>query len=335
MRALVTGANGFIGSHLCESLLAQGHMVRGLVRRTSDIRWIKGLTESGEARSQRPEAKGQSLELVYGDVRDGESLRQAAAGVDCVFHLGAAVRARDRRDFEQVNCAGTRLVAEACIAAGVKRFVFFSSAAAAGPAESPERPRHEDDEPAPISAYGRGKLGAELVLQELRDRLHSVILRLLVVYGPRDRDMAIMLRWVKRGLMPVFGGVYSAVYVSDAVQSAVLAAERPVASGSVYFISDGHIYDYADMARVAEKALGRKVLRLKIPIWLLHAAGWLSESLTREGSIFNRDKAREFAQPCWLCNIGRARAELGYEPRYDLDRGMTETIRWYEQMGWI
>jgi len=319
MKALVTGANGFIGSHLCEALVNEGHEVRGLVRRTSDLVWIKDL----------------GLGLAYGDLRDAESLRQAAVGMDWVFHLGATVRAKDAADFEHVNCEGTKLVAGACIDAGVSRLVFFSSVAAGGPTETPDRPRHEGDEPAPVSLYGKGKLGAEKALQELQGRLHSVILRFPAVHGPRDRDAVMMLRWVKRGLMPVFGGTFSTVFVKDAVQAAVLAAERPVVSGSVYFISDGHSYSYADLAMIAGKLLGRRPMRIRIPRWLLHTAGWFGESLTRGGSILNRDKAKELSQECWVCSTDKARAELGYAPEYTLETGMAETIRWYQEMRWL
>ena len=319
MKALVTGANGFIGSHLCERLKAQGHTVRGMVRRTSDLTWIQNL----------------GLELVYGDVRDAESLRAAVADMDTVFHVGATVRARDPLDFERVNCEGTRLITEACVTAGVKRFVLFSSAAAAGPASGPDQPKTESHEPQPVSLYGKGKLGAERALQQMKDRLHSVILRFPAVYGPRDRDTVMLLRWVKRGLLPVFGGTFSTVYVADAARAASLAAERDVESGSVYYVADGNCYTYGDMAGIAERTLGRRPLRLRLPRWLLGAAGWFSEKVSREGAIFNRDKARELAQHCWVCSIDKARAELGFVPEYDLERGMRETIRWYQEMKWL
>src|SRR5512138_3521594 len=116
MKALVTGANGFIGSHLCEELLARGYEVRGFVRRTGDLTWVRDL----------------GLEIAYGDLRDPGSLVAAAKGIDVAFHVAAKVRTPDTTEYELVNSEGTRLMAEACVARGVRRFVLFSSASAAG-----------------------------------------------------------------------------------------------------------------------------------------------------------------------------------------------------------
>jgi nucleoside-diphosphate-sugar epimerase len=319
MKALVTGANGFIGSHLCELLVGSGYDVRAFVRRTSDLTWLAGL----------------DLEFVYGDLRDPGSLAAAAAGAEVVFHAGATVRAKDIGDYERVNREGTRLVAEACVVRNVKRLVLFSSASAAGPAPSVESPCVEDQEPRPVTHYGRGKLGAEQVVVALKDRLQSVILRFPAVYGPRDRDILMLLRCVQRGLMPVLGDAFSAVHVRDAARSALLAAEKDVASGSVYYVADGSSYRFADMATLFEKLMGRKPLLIKLPAWLVRTAGWFSESLSREGSVFNADKARELTQQCWVCAPDKARAELGFEAEYDLERGMRETIAWYRENGWL
>lgn len=319
MRALVTGANGFIGSHMCELLKARGHAVRGLVRRTSDLTWIQDL----------------GIELAYGDIREQESLASAVAGVDWVFHTAAAVRPKDARDYERVNCDGTQALAGESEKAGVKRFVLFSSVAAGGPAESPEAPRRESDAPLPMSRYGRGKLRAELAVIEMKDKLHSVVLRFPAVYGPRDRDSLLLLRSLKRGFAPVFGRTFSAVHVADAVKAALLAVEADVASGSVYYVSDGRCYCQDEMLEIAERQLGRRALRIRIPAWALRFAGRVSEWLSCEGSIFNRDKARELVQECWVCGADKARAELGFEPQYGLEAGLAETVEWYKERKWL
>jgi nucleoside-diphosphate-sugar epimerase len=319
MKALVTGANGFIGSHLCEELLARGYDVRALVRKTSDLVWIKDL----------------GLEFVYGDLRDPGSLAAAAVGVDVAFHAGAKVRATDTTDYERVNREGTRLIAEACAARGVRRFILISSASAGGSATSPDNPSTEDQEARPVTLYGKGKLGAEQVLTALKDRLHSVILRFPAVYGPRDRDMVMLLRWAKRGVLPVFGKAFSAVYVKDAARAAVLAAEKDVPSASVYYVSDGNCYYYKGVRDLFEELFGSRPLAVTLPSWLVRAAGWLSESLSADGSVFNADKARELTQQCWVCRPDKAGRELGFVPAYDLKSGMTETVKWYQEQSWL
>ncbi|OYD17415.1 hypothetical protein CH330_00150 [candidate division WOR-3 bacterium JGI_Cruoil_03_51_56] len=318
MRALVTGANGFIGSHLCELLKEKGEYVRGMVRRTSDLTWINGL----------------DIELAYGDLRDRDSLERAVVGMDWVFHTAATVRPRDPADYERVNYEGTKVFANMCADAGVGRFVFFSSAAAAGPALGADRPKTETDKVCPVSQYGKGKLKAEQAILEIKDRLHSVILRLSAVYGPRDRDNLILLRNLKHGIRTVFGGTFSVVYVKDAVRAALLAAERDVVSGSVFFVADGCFYTYDDIARVAEELLDRRTVRVRIPNWVLKTAGCVSERFSR-GSIFNRDKAKELSQGCWVCSSNKAKKELGFEPEYRLERGLEETVRWYQERKWL
>ncbi|MEO0077954.1 MAG: NAD(P)-dependent oxidoreductase [candidate division WOR-3 bacterium] len=319
MKALVTGANGFIGSHLCEYLIELGHSVRGMVRRTSNLRWLAQVLSR--------------MDLVYGDLRDSDSLRRAVDGIEVVFHLGANVR--DTRDFEEVNCNGTRLLAQACVDAQVRRFVLFSSAAAGGPALSPEEPRCEAHPPEPVSRYGRGKLAAENAVLALSHQLCSVILRLPAVYGPRDQDLITLLRWARRGFVPVFGGTFSTIYVGDAVRAAVLAAERNVPSGAVYYVTDGQCYTFNDMAGVLASVFGRRPILVRLPRWFVHAAAWLSEKTARNGSIFNPDKARELTQQCWVASSDKARTELGFVPEYDLKTGMCKTIQWYEEMNWL
>ncbi|HDQ99613.1 MAG TPA: NAD-dependent epimerase/dehydratase family protein [candidate division WOR-3 bacterium] len=319
MKALVTGANGFIGSHLCECLLEQGHEVAGLVRTTSDLRWLKGL----------------KVELRQGSLEDRASLAAAARGADWVFHTAASLRPKRREDYVRVNAEGTRMLAEVCAEAGTGRFVLFSSLAAAGPAESRDRPVTESGEPRPVSDYGRGKLAAERVLGAMKDRPASAILRFPAVYGPRDRDGLALFTAVRRGLRLVLGRFLSLVYVKDAVRAAVLAAERGSGSGRVYFVSDGECHDFDALARTAARLMGRRTVRVRPPRWALRPAAAAAQWLSREGSILNRDKARELAHDCWVCDPARARAELGFVPGYSLEQGLSETVRWYEENGWL
>lgn len=319
MRVLVTGANGFVGSHLCERLLERGFAVRAMVRRSSNLQWIKDLR----------------LEFAYADLCEPATLGAAVQGCEQVFHLGAAIRARDRHEFGRVNVAGTRSLVEVCLKAGVSRFVMFSSMAAAGPASSPEQPVLETQECRPVSEYGAAKLKAEQAVLDERERLHSVVLRFPAIYGPRDRDSLFLWRWVMRGVMPLLGGTFSAIYVADAVRVALLAVERSVESGSIYHVSDGYSHTWEELAGIAERLSGRRLTKVRLPRWFLLFAASLSEWMSPDSSIFNSDKARELIQECWTCSIERARAELGFEPEFDLARGLAATFEWYRQVGWL
>lgn len=319
MRALVTGANGFLGSHLCECLLEQGHAVRGLVRETSDLRWLEGLP----------------VELCRGRLEDRAALAEAVRDMDWVFHTAASLRPRRREDYFRVNTEGTKLLAGLCAEAGVGRFIFFSSLAAGGPAVSADRPRAEPDRPEPVSDYGRGKLLAEQVLLEMKDRLASVILRLPAVYGPRDRDGLTLFAGLKRGLRLSFGRCVSLIYVKDAVRAAVLAAERAPTAGAMYYLSDRECHRVEELTRKAARIMDRRTVRVRLPGWTLRAAAGVGEWLNREGSIINRDKARELTRDYWVCDSELARTELGFVPEYPLEIGLKETIRWYEEHQWL
>lgn len=319
MRVLVTGANGFVGSHLCERLAQLGFSVRAMVRRSSNLQWIRELR----------------LELAYADLCDPATLWVAVQGCELVFHLGAAVRTRDHCEFERVNAAGTGSLVQACIKAGVRRFVLFSSMAAAGPALTPRELVRETQECRPVSDYGAAKLKAEQAVLDERGRLNSVVIRFPAIYGPRDRDGLLLWRWVMRGVMPLSGGTFSAIFVADAVKAALLAAERDVESGSIYHVSDGRSHTWEELAGIAEQLSGRRLIKVRVPSWFLLAVAGLSELFGSGDSIFNSDKARELMQTCWACSIDRARAELGFEPEFDLVAGLAVTLDWYRRAGWL
>lgn len=318
MKALVTGANGFIGSHLCAALVSKGDEVRGLVRKTSNLEWLAGL----------------NLELVYGSIEDEDSLVRAVDGVDVVFHTAAVVRAKDKNDFLRINSEGSARLARASASAGVKRFVLFSSAAAVGPVR-PGESLSTKEVPTPVSIYGRAKLEAERATLEYQEAMRLVILRFPAVYGPRDRDGLLMWRMFSRGVVPILGGTFSLVYVADAVRAAVLAAECDCPSGSAFFVSDGNCYSYHQLARVWKEVTKKKVVCFRVPRFLTFFAAGLNQWLNREGAIFNLDKVRELCQACWVCTDNRTERWLGFKPEFDLRKGAEKTLRWYKEKGWL
>ena len=224
MKALVTGATGFIGSHLVEALLDKNVEVRCLVRPNSNRRWLED----------------REVEYCVGDCRDYDSLPAAVSGVDCVFHLAGVVRARKYQDYFLSNSTGTRNLLQACLQKnpGLDRFVLVSSQAAAGP--SPDgQPLKESDAARPISAYGWSKLMAEKEVLEKKNDLPVVVVRPSPVYGPRDRDFHSLFKMIKLGLRPVIGREERYIhltYVQDVVEGAWLAsrsgAAAPHTSGS-------------------------------------------------------------------------------------------------------
>ncbi|MCP4231491.1 MAG: NAD-dependent epimerase/dehydratase family protein [bacterium] len=326
MIALVTGGNGFVGSHLVERLLGEGYTVRCVLREGSDHRWLEGL----------------GIERVYGSYSNPDTTREAAVGVDVTFHLAAATKASSMEDFRRINVEGTRNLVEAVseVASG-SRFVFASSLAAAGPS-APNTPRNEEAAQAPVSDYGRSKLEAEKVFTEGDPDLSWMIVRPSAVYGPREKDILSFIRVVCRGLLPQvgFGRKYlNAVYVSDLVDIIIRAAEQKLISKEIYFAAHPEIMDYRDFGAAIAGALGkRKYFRLVVPVPLLYAAALLSElrgSIAGKVPALNRQKAREMAQSHWTCDTSKAKRHLDFEAEVDIGCGMEMTVEWYIKNGWL
>lgn len=317
-KVLVTGANGFVGSHLSEGLLKEGYRVRALVRSTSNLRWLAG----------------RAVELVYGEVTDFDSLLPAVDGVDFVFHLASTTRVREQAACDRVNCGGTRNLLHACGQNNhkLKRFVFFSSLAATGTGRD-SKPVDDTTEPRPVSLYGLSKLRGERLVLDLKKTFPVVIIRPPAIYGPRDSDTLEIFRWIKQGIRPLFGGkdgLVSVCYVDDLVRASVAAIEKPVISGSTYCISDGEIYNYNRVYKMAGAMLGVRTIPVPVTADIVS----LYTRFNRETPL-TRDKARELLSGNWICDISKARQELGYTPSVLLTQGLRRTISWYQEVGWL
>ena len=325
-RALVTGASGFVGSHLVGLLVERGWKVRCLVRGTSSLRWVPR----------------DSVELVEGDVGDSTprgvtALRDAAAGVTNVFHLAAVTSTPRDSVYRRVNVDGTeRLMDAVRDSAPDSHVVFCSSLSAAGPARG-GHPVREGDPASPVSAYGRSKLAAERVM-ESSDLRHAVI-RPPVVYGPREVDVLAGFRAAARGIAVRSGPRgqrLSFVHVADLVDGMVLAAERQ-ATG-VYYMSDGAIHRWEEVIAGIGEAVGRAPRIVEVPAVVLGTVAWANRAvanLTGRKPLLTPDRARELRAQDWSCDDGLARNELGYRSRVELVAGLRETALWYREQGWL
>jgi nucleoside-diphosphate-sugar epimerase len=325
MRVLVTGGNGFLGSHVAEKLAADGHDLRLLLRRTSSTAFIDGL----------------DYERAEGDMRSPEALRRAVQGVDAVVHCAGLTAARSPAEFEAVNAEGTRVLAEAAAGEGVERFVYISSLAAQGP--SPDGRFHDPMEvrPRPQNPYGRSKLAGEEHVLRLLDRMTVSALRCPVIYGPRDRALLPFYRFVKLRFIPVYGdgqNQISWVYVKDAAAAIACCLEAPAPTGRIYTISDGGRHTWAKLAAMLGDALGKRPLQLRVPgtlFGLAGLAGSAAGAILRKPLPLHRHRVSEFSQQFWVCGHERITAELGWEPAYPPDAGIRETLAWYREHGWV
>lgn len=322
-QALVTGGSGFIGSHLLDKLRRADWSVRCLIRETSSRRRLPR----------------EGVELAIGDLDDRDSLKEHLKGITTVFHLAGRIRARSREGFFRTNREGTVNLLEASRQAGsVKRFIYVSSLSAAGP--SPDgHPLREEETARPVSFYGESKLAAEEETRRFQRNFSITILRPAAVYGPGDRETLQVVKMAERGLMFQPGGpgfTFSSLHVADLVDGIVLAAGRPDETPAAYFLADGNLYVWEETFTLLKSLLGKGSRSLKIP-W---AAGRNALRLAagicpRSTAAFYLDKIREMNHKYWVCDISRARAELGFSPRHDIETGLRETIRWYREAGWL
>ena len=321
MKTLVTGATGFIGSHLVEELLKRGYSVTCLVRRTSNLQWIDGL----------------NVRLIYGDCAIKESLLNAAADFDYIFHLAGLTKAANEKDFFSANALGTENLINAVIEKNpaVKRFVYLSSLAAAGPSCN-GAPSKETGEPKPVSAYGRSKLEGERIVMKHKSAIPVTVIRPPAVYGPRDKDFYIFFKLLKKGISLSWGECYySLLYVDDLVRGAILSAESKTAEGEIFYLSDGRIYSNEEITEAIALTLESKPVRLKIPKSLMPVIAGIGQKLGNQGNIINKDKIREFHHSYWTCDSTKSRNELGFIPNVGIKEGIKWTADWYRIHQWL
>jgi dihydroflavonol-4-reductase len=326
MRVFISGATGFIGSFLAEELLKKGYQVRGLVRKTSNLHWIKDL----------------DIEYHYGSLLDRESLQKGLAGCQYVFHLAGVTKARSEQEYFQGNFEGTRQLLDAALSlkGTIKRFVYVGSQAAAGPSPT-LTPIDENHPPRPLTYYGKSKLAGEEYVQKHAADLPVTIIRPSVVYGPRDTDVLEFFRTVSKGIIPRLGKqekYVSMIHVRDLNRGIIMAAENPTAVGQTYFISNQHPYSWKEVAQTTLNLLHKKGFHIAVPILFMKIVAGVSESiaaLSRKPALVNRQKVIEMQQDFWTCSAEKARQQLGFVNEINLEQGIAETLNWYKEHKWM
>jgi nucleoside-diphosphate-sugar epimerase len=328
LKVLVTGASGFLGSHVAEQLSQAGHEVVALVRRSSNRKFLETLP---------------NVSFAYGAVEDARAVDEAVRGVDAIVHSAGLVKARGEAEFEKTNVEGTKnlLASARNHAPGLKRFVFVSSLAAVGPSRdgSPVKP---DREPQPVTHYGRSKLRAEQAVLAAKGELPVTVIRPPMIYGPRDNETFAFFQTVSRRVLPYLGdgkNTLSIVYAADAANACVRAIFADVPSGSLYFVDDGKVYVWRDMLAELEKVLERRAfLRVPIPFFVLRGAAVASEGYGRirgKAVMLTRDKINELSAPHWVCDAEKTRTDLGWAPQVEWTEGARRAADWYRREGWL
>lgn len=312
MRVAVTGATGFVGSHVIRRLIAAGHQVRILARRMP----ITALTPD------RP------LEVVLGDLDDRPALHRLVSGVDAVIHVAGVIKARQAAVFHKVNVEGTRHLAAALSNESHDlRVIHVSSLAAREPALSP---------------YCASKRGGEEAIQALPNPPRLTILRPPAVYGPGDTEIFPMFKAAALGICAYPAarqGRVSLIHGAD-LATAIVAAVEATLPDRVYELDDGHAGGYAwtEIGAGLSAALDRPVRMIRVPRPVLVAIAAGVEAHRRvAGSLtaLSLAKVPELYHADWVARGPRLEARTGWKPDFDITRGFADTLAWYRAIGWL
>ena len=324
---LVTGVPGWLSQNLIDTFL-RGEM-------GSEYQRMRCLVAPWE-KSKTPKVNSDKVEFVYADLLDESAIKQALVGVEAVIHTAGIIHVKRVSDWYRVNFEGTKILMNAALAAGAKRFVYLSSNAAAGRSEDGHL-LSESENPKPLSHYGKSKLQAEQFVLSLKDKIHVAVLRPCMFYGPPVPGRHVdFFRRVKFGTVPVVGsGNYprSMIHVENLAQACWLALKTPSANGEVFYIADDEIYTVNEFVGLIADTLGVKPKYFKLPSVVSTLSYW--GDLTVNALGLYQQELHLVGEANWSVGVSveKAKRLLGYQPKRKLKEGMIEAIRWTEQQG--
>ncbi len=340
---LVTGAAGWLGSRLVESL------VRGLPEHDelklppSDLR-IRLLLLPGQDAAPLKKISNR-IEVVTGDVRNGDDCAKFCADAKgaILFHTAGIIHPKKVSDFYAINRDGTTKLLDAAIKSGVKRAVIVSSNSPCGCNPHPD---HLFDELSPFNPYmnyGRSKMEMELAVRERADKIETLLIRAPWFYGPNQPPrQTLFFQMVRDGKGPIVGSgnnLRSMAYVDNLCQGLILAAIREGATGQVYWIADKRPYSMNEIMdtieRLLEKEFGHtcKHKRMKLPGFASEVAWLADKTLQALGIYHQKIHVLSEMNKTIACAVARAEKELGYKPTVALEEGMRRSLRWCVENG--
>ena len=301
MKLAVTGATGFVGSHLLDDALAAGHRVVALTRRDQVPR--EGVT------------------WISGDLHDTPALERLVDGADAVIHVAGVISGHTAAAFEQGNVEGTLTMLAAATAGGVRRFVHVSSLAAREPK---------------LSLYGASKCRSEELV--MGSGLDWAIVRPPAVYGPGDKETLELFRMAKLGvmLMPPKGRV-SLIHVTDLARLLLALATPEAPSGVLIEPDDGKAggWTHREFARALGTAVGTRPAIVSSPGTLLRLAARADQLLRRDKAKLTVDRAAYFSHRNWVVEPKRAAPPALWKPEIEAHAGLKQTADWYRTAGWL
>ena len=324
--AVVTGANGFVGSHLVDNLLAKGFKVRCIVRKSSDLKWLKS----------------KDIELFDCGLFDKDGLRKAFKDATYIFHVAGVVKSKTKEGYFKGNVETTRNLLEVAQenVSSIKRFLVVSSQTVTGPSTK-DKPVDENSDCKPITTYGKSKLEEERLALSYKDKLPVTICRAPAVYGERDTEIFIYFQTFNKGLTTTIGfnkKELSLIHAVDLVEGFYLAAVNEKAIGQIYFIGSEKFYTWEEINSITSKVLNKEPIIIKVPHFLVYTIAAIAQFFaifSSKPATLNIEKAKDITQQFWTCDTSKAMRELGYKQKINIEDGIKRTCDWYKEMKWI
>ncbi|MFH1339229.1 MAG: NAD(P)-dependent oxidoreductase [Candidatus Omnitrophota bacterium] len=319
LRVLVTGAPGWLGTRLVEILRGIKREVRCLVLPEADSAYLKEL----------------GAQIFNGDLSDSESLKGLCEEIDTVFHCAGIIHPHRIRDFYEINVKGTKNILEEAVESGAERFIYVSSNSAAGVNRFRYKLMNESDSLYPYNHYGLSKYKAEALVRRAFEegKIKTTVIRPCWFYGIRQPERQTgFFRMIKKGNPLIFGdgkNLRSLSYIDNVVDALLLIGQKDISIGKTYWITDKRPYPTIEIYQTIARWLDVKDFRPRFVPAFVSKMCEIADTLIQSAGFYVKEihVAGEMAEDI-ACSIEKARRELGYEPKIDLEEGMRRSIEW-------
>ena len=324
--AVVTGSNGFVGSHLVDLLLEKNFSVRCVVRESSNLKWLEG----------------KDIEIFKCGLFDKAGLTTALKDADYIYHVAGVVKSKTKEGYFTGNVETTRNLLDVAIEQNknLKRFIVVSSLTVTGPSLN-GKPVNEETECAPLTTYGKSKYEEEKLALGYKDKLPITICRAPAVYGERDTEIFIYFQNFAKGVTTKIGfdkKILDLIHVADLVEGFYMAAISDKAIGEVYFISSEKFYSWDEINSITSKVLNKKAVKILVPhslVYTIAAIAQFFSLFSSKAATLNLEKAKDLVQHAWICDTSKAMRDFGYRQNISIEEGVERTCKWYKEMKWI
>jgi len=324
--AVVTGASGFVGSHLVDLLLEKKYKVRCIIRKSSNLRWLNG----------------KDVELHICELTNKEGLRKIFEGADYIYHVAGVVKSKKPEGYFAGNVETTKALLDVALEFKniIKRFIIVSSATASGPSPI-NNPVSEDFPCKPITTYGRSKLAQEELAKSYMDQIPITVCKVAAVYGERDTEIFIFFNTYSKGLMTTIGlndKQVSLIHVNDVVRGLYLAAISDKAKGQIYFITSEKYYTWKEVGDATSKVMNKKSFKIAVPHFVVYTIAGIAQffsMFSSKAATLNIEKAKDITRPAWISDYRKAYKDFGFKQEISLEEGIRKTVDWYKKVGWL